>query len=150
MGLFKKKKKQTELAKRPYTASGNEAGKPRGLGRLRRDKPWIYRGILVSLCFAVIFSCFYDIFRSRAEKFEKNPIETADNIAWLYQNCYLLYRDLCNALSGELLDYGNVYLETDEEHQWILDKARREEYMDLLTAITLIQEIGRATCRERV
>ena len=140
MGLFKKKKKQTELAKRPYTASGNEAGKPRGLGRLRRDKPWIYRGILVSLCFAVIFSCFYDIFRSRAEKFEKNPIETADNIAWLYQNCYLLYRDLCNALSGELLDYGNVYLETDEEHQWILDKARREEYMDLLTAITLIQE----------
>lgn len=126
MGLLKRKKMQEEPARQPDGASTDSGRKPGGLGRLRSGQPWIFRGILVSLCFAAIFSCFYGIFRSRAEKFEENPIETADNIAWLYQNCYMLYRDLCNAQSGELLDYVDVYLEADEGHQWILDEDRRQ------------------------
>lgn len=139
MGLLKRKKMQEEPARQPDGASTDSGRKPGGLGRLRSGQPWIFRGILVSLCFAAIFSCFYGIFRSRAEKFEENPIETADNIAWLYQNCYMLYRDLCNAQSGELLDYVDVYLEADEGHQWILDEDRRQEYMALLNVLAQIQ-----------
>ncbi len=142
MGLFRQKKKQAEPAEQPYTASGNDGRKRRGLKRLRHDAPWIYRGILVSLAFAVVFSCFYGIFRSRAEKFEKNPLETADNIAWLYQNCYLLYRDLCNARSEEFLDYTDIYLETEEGHLWLLDRERRQEYRDLLDLLADMAQDG--------
>ena len=103
MGLFKGKeripKRQGEQGRIDSAASENNARKRRGPGRLRHEKPWIYRGALISLAFAAVFSSFYGIFRSRAEKYEETPIETADNIAWLYQNCYLLYHDLRNAQS---------------------------------------------------
>ncbi|MCI9338222.1 MAG: HAMP domain-containing histidine kinase [Lachnospiraceae bacterium] len=133
MGLFKKK---TAPAEQQMTASGRNNEKRKGLGRLRQEKPWIYRGILVSLAFAVLFSCCYDIFRSRAEKFEENPLESTDNIAWLYQNCYLLYRDLCNLQSEETLDYAGIYLETEEQRQWILDAYRRQRYLEFLDVLT--------------
>ncbi len=142
MGFLKGKKKQTEPAGQPNTASsqsGQDGSRQKGQGKLRHGQPWVYRGILASLCFAAIFSCFYGIFRSRAEKFEENPLEEADNIAWLYQNCYLLYRNLCNARSGELLGYTDVYLETEEQRQWILDADRRREYMDLLDLLVEIE-----------
>ena len=148
MGLFKGKeripKRQGEQGRIDSAASENNARKRRGLGRLRHEKPWIYRGALISLAFAAVFSSFYGIFRSRAEKYEETPIETADNIAWLYQNCYLLYHDLRNAQSEKELDYRDIYLETGEGHQWILDAERRRTYnnlMSLVTEISMAQQV---------
>lgn len=60
---------------------------------------WIGRGILVSAVIALIMFCMYDFFRDRAEEYKSSPIEEYNNITWLYQNCYLLYKDLYNALS---------------------------------------------------
>lgn len=148
MGLFKGKeripKRQSEQGRIDSAASENNARKRRGPGRLRHEKPWIYRGALISLAFAAVFSSFYGIFRSRAEKYEETPIETADNIAWLYQNCYLLYHDLRNAQSEKELDYRDIYLETGEGHQWILDAERRRTYnnlMSLVTEISMAQQV---------
>lgn len=170
MGLFQKKKRRTEVAEVEYTASDSNASANPGqnsrdirrgnklFSRQLREKPWIARGIMVSLCFAVLFSGFYGIFRSRAEKYEENPLEWADNITWLYQNCYLLYRDLCNTQSEEVRDYTDIYLETEQGHGWILDKERRQEYMDLLNvfaeisseAYHLQEELSGASLQEAV
>lgn len=117
--------------------SSQKKGAPKkGLfSRFRREKAWIFRGVLLSLVFAAILSCFYGIFRSRAEKYEENPLESAENITWLFQNSYLLYRDLRNAQSEETLDYRDVYLETQEKYEWILDESTRQRYMNLLPDI---------------
>ena len=109
------------------------------LRRVLREKPWIFRGIVVSLIFSVVFSCFYGVFRSRAEQYEESPLEEGDHIAWLCQNCYLLYRDLCNAQSEGMLGYSDIYLEPKEGYQWILDDERMWEYRNLLS---LIMESG--------
>lgn len=117
MGLFGKGKKQEDI-KEP-------AGR---LGRFRKNRPWCFWGITVSLVSAVIFSSFYGIFRSNAEKYMDSPLESYNNVSWLYQICYLLYRDLCNFQSSEQLDYMDVYLEADEEYKWILDENLLDEY----------------------
>lgn len=128
MGLFGKKRKQEQ-------EPNGMSGKKGLLKRLRREKPWIYRGVVLSLVFSVAFSCFYGVFRSVADKYEQSPLEEADNIAWLYQNCYLLYRDLYNAQREEELDYANLYLEAEEGYGWILDVSKRGEYSNLLTLL---------------
>lgn len=95
-------------------------------------KPWIFWGLAVSLVCAFVFSCFYGVFRSRAEIYEESPLETADNIAWLYQSCYLLYRDLYNSQNETKLDYADIYLEALEGYEWILDERELQEYVNLL------------------
>lgn len=154
MGLLKGRgsipEMQGEQKRLDSAASADGVRKRKGPGRLRREKPWIYRGVLISLAFAAVFSCFYGIFRSRAEKYEEAPIETADNIAWLYQSCYLLYHDLRNAQSEETLDYTDIYLETGEEHRWILDADRRQMYSDLMSLITEISAAQADVSEEEV
>ncbi len=140
MGLFKKKNQwEKELEKLPPY---QEKEKVKGFRKLRREKPWLVRGLWVSLAVSVLFSSFYGVFNARASKYEISPIENLDNIAWLYQNCYLLYRDLHNAQTEEELDYADVYLETGEEYSWILDEKQLEEYMTLLQ---VLEELGQGT-----
>ena len=126
----KKEAEQLEL----WTGAAREKKDRKGLlGKIRREKPWLFRGIVVSLILSVVFSCFYGVFRSRAEKYEVSPLENAEHIAWLCQNCYLLYRDLRNAQSEVFLKYSDLYLETEEGYEWILDEKKVTEYQNLLS-----------------
>ena len=98
-------------------------------------RPWIFWGIGVSFACAAVFSCFYGVFRSSAEKYIENPLERAENISWLYQSCYLLYRDLYNVRQGEQLGYGDIFLETDEGHRWLLEESKLTGYRQLLEVL---------------
>lgn len=106
------------------------------MGLLKKaGKYWFFRGIAVCLACAVIYSSFYGVFRTRAGKYEESPLETTENIAWLFQNSYLLYRDLYNAKQGETLDYAEIYLKPEEGYQWILDSEKLDGYIALLEAL---------------
>ncbi len=100
--------------------------------RFLRGKLWLFWGLVISFVCAFLFSCFYGVFRSRAEIYEESPLEAADNIAWLYQSCYLLYRDLYNSQNETKLDYADIYLEAREGYEWILDERELQEYENLL------------------
>lgn len=129
-----RKKKQTEgQAVVPEEEAARREGN--GKGRFRKcykNNIWFFRGVIISLLFAILFSCFYGVFRARAEVCEESPLETRDNITWLFQSCYLLYRDLHNVSQEELLDYTDIYLEPNEEYDWILDERQMSEYNVLL------------------
>lgn len=94
MGLIGKRKKQKERALQE-SAVVKDAGRGGKAGS--SAERWIFRGLLVSFACAVGFTCFYGYFRASAERNMSSPIESEDNIAWLYQSCYLLYRDLYNS-----------------------------------------------------
>lgn len=130
MGIFRKQKQEAKLQTPAYEGKRN---RQKGFwDRLRREKPWLVRGMAVSLIFAIGLSCFYEVFRTRAEKYTESPIESAGNIAWLYTSCYLLYRDLYNSQNEEQLDYINIFLKTREGYQWVLDRNQLQEYRNLL------------------
>ena len=131
MGLFKKKKEEVVWQEMPPFREEKHRKKGR-FRRLRKERPWIFRGVAVSIVCAMIFSGFYGIFSARAEKYQDSPIEDTDNIAWLYQSCYLLYRDLYNVKGEESADYRDIYLEMKEGYQWLLDDQKRTEYRQLL------------------
>ena len=99
MGLFGKKKKEAESVEQiPFR---EEKKQKEGLmRRLWREKPWLSRGLAVSLVCGMIFSGFYGIFQAGAERYQDSPTDSTESIAWLYQSCYLLYRDLYNSRQG--------------------------------------------------
>lgn len=132
MGLFKKKKKEVVWQELPPFREEKHREKGR-FRRLRREKPWIFRGAAVSIACAMIFTGFYGVFRARAEKYQDGPMEDTYNIAWLYQSCYMLYRDLCNAKGEENADYKDIYLEMKEGYEWLLDDQKLSEYRNLLS-----------------
>ncbi len=127
MGLFGKKKKKKE----EMLLHENAVSKKTGMGRYQ-GMQWAVQGGLICFVCAVFFSCFYSFFRTNAEKNMSSPIEDVNNISWLYQSCYLLYRDLYNSRSEETLNYTDLYLNLDEEYQWLLDEERLNRYMNEL------------------
>lgn len=136
MGLFKKKKKnEIKLQELPPFQEDTHRKKG-GFKRLRREKPWLFRGVMVSLACAIFFSSFYGVFYSRAEAYQDSPIESADNIAWLFQSCYLLYRDLYNVKEEKNAGYTDLYLEMKEGYEWLLDEKKLSEYREFLYLLT--------------
>ena len=109
MGFVRKRKEQKEPElQRLHSEKNKTRG---GIFDLRKSRPWIFWGILVSLLCAFIFSSFYGVFRTNAERYMESPVEGAENIAWLYQSCYLLYRDLENSRHEKQLEYDDIYLD---------------------------------------
>lgn len=127
MGIFRKGKEQNETNGHEVDAAVKKTRG--GIFRLYEKKPWIVWGILISLFSAFVFSCFYGVFRTNAERYMESPVEASGNISWLYQSCYLLYRDLKNAQHEDQLDYVDVYLDVEKEYEWILDKDQFQEYL---------------------
>lgn len=117
MGLFKKREKKDKSQE----TTGKKREKRR-IERLRNEIPWIYWGIVVSLALSVIFSGFYGVFQENAEKSEVYTLEQTGSISWLYQSCYLLYRDLYNVQNEVYSDYDDIYLEAKQEYEWLLDE----------------------------
>lgn len=149
MGLCKKKKEEVVWQEMPPFRE--EKRKEKGcFRRLHREKPWIIRGVAVSIVCAMVFSGFYGVFRARAEKYQDSPMEETDNIAWLYQSCYLLYRDLYNAKGEENADYRDIYLEMKEGYQWLLDEQKLSEYRHLLGLMMESGESGEYVVQEEM
>lgn len=139
MGLFRNKEKGREVLEQ---APGERKTKkePGFLGKLWKEKPWLSRGLVVSFTLGLIFSGFYGIYRTRAEKFQDSPAERTESIAWLYQSCYLLYRDLYNARQEDNADYVDVYLEAKEGYEWLLDGKKFNAYRQILDMLAETSE----------
>lgn len=133
MGLFHKKKGNREQAEsKDLQRIVPVISKKDGLiKRWIKGSPWIVWGVCLSVVSAVFFGSLYGIFRANAAKRIQDPIENSRNIAWLYQNCYLLYRDLYNAQNEISLDYEDLYLELDEDCCWVLETDTYEEISEL-------------------
>ena len=101
----------------------------------RNRKPavkWLIIGLIVSLAASGIFTACYGIFERRAESRRneqhiEDPLETSNTITYLYQNCYLLYRDLYNKEHQTSLSYGELYMQPTEGNEWLNDDRKRAE-----------------------
>lgn len=132
MGVFKNRKKTEESKPSETAAEKKKSRMGKSFRQLRRDRPWIVRGAAISIVCAVLFSSCYGLFRSSAEKYMRSPVESAEVISWLYQNCYLLYRDLYNTQHEKQGDYSDIYFSMDEEYQWLLDENTLSAYKKYL------------------
>lgn len=93
----------------------------------KRSLPkWIIWGICISLICSVLFTASYDFFQKKAENEHESPIEYESNISWLYQNCYLLYRDLYNKVNHTDLNFKELYLPPAEGAEWIWDSTLKD------------------------
>ena len=106
---------------------------------------WLIIGIIVSLAASGIFTACYGIFERRAEtrrneQYIADPLETSNTITYLYQNCYLLYRDLYNKEHQTSLSYGELYMQPTEGNEWLNDDRKRAEMANGDTEILTIPE----------
>ena len=96
---------------------------------------WLIIGLIVSLAASGIFTACYGIFERRAEsrrneQYIADPLETSNTITYLYQNCYLLYRDLYNKEHQTSLSYGELYMQPTEGNEWLNDDQKRAEMVN--------------------
>ena len=106
---------------------------------------WLIIGLIVSLAASGIFTACYGIFERRAEsrrneQYIEDPLETSNTITYLYQNCYLLYRDLYNKEHQTSLSYGELYMQPTEGNEWLNDDRKRAEVADADTEDLTIPE----------
>lgn len=93
---------------------------------------WLIIGLIVSLAASGIFTACYGIFERRAEsrrneQYIADPLEASNTITYLYQNCYLLYRDLYNKEHQTSLSYVELYMQPTEGNEWLNDDRKRAE-----------------------
>ena len=76
----------------------------------KRVRTWLYIGILVSLAAAAIYTSLYGGFRLRVERMDQRSLDTDLNLRWLYQNTYVLYKELYNRENRLQADYLDLYV----------------------------------------
>lgn len=91
---------------------------------MKKHFSWILCGLLVSLGVSVALTCFYDVFRDNARKWQGNPYETDANLEWLYQSVFVLYQDLYATKNGSAVSPAELYLKPDEGCEVLLDSER--------------------------
>lgn len=106
---------------------------------------WLIVGLIVSLAASGIFTACYGIFERRAEsrrneQYIADPLETSNTITYLYQNCYLLYRDLYNKEHQTSLNYVELYMQPTEGNEWLNDDRKRAEVANADTEPLTIPE----------
>lgn len=106
---------------------------------------WLIVGLIVSLAASGIFTACYGIFERRAEsrrneQYIADPLETSNTITYLYQNCYLLYRDLYNKEHQTSLSYVELYMQPTEGNEWLNDDRKRAEVANADTEPLTIPE----------
>lgn len=106
---------------------------------------WLIIGLIVSLAASGIFTACYGIFERRAEsrrneQYIADPLETSNAITYLYQNCYLLYRDLYNKEHQTSLSYVELYMQPTEGNEWLNDDRKRAEVANADTEPLTIPE----------
>ncbi len=91
------------------------------LKKRNKKKGWIFWGICISLICSLFFTATYGFFENKAKNQMENPIENENHICWLYQNSYLLYRDLYNQINRTNLNFEELYFPPVEGKEWIWD-----------------------------
>lgn len=119
----------TEAVKAETTENRENRG---NRGNRKPAVKWLIIGLIVSLAASGIFTACYGIFERRAESRRneqhiEDPLETSNTITYLYQNCYLLYRDLYNKEHQTSLSYGELYMQPTEGNEWLNDDRKRAE-----------------------
>jgi len=104
---------------------------------LNRDTTWKWLkvGIVVSLAAAIIFVACYGLFQNKAAAGSENQVESQDNVAWLYRNNQLLYRDLYNKMNGGNISYTDLYyplMEIEAENSGIMMQDTSAEEAELI------------------
>ena len=94
-----------------------ENGKEKG-NLVKKRSPFIW-GVCIALFFSLIFTAFYGNFRTYVKNYSTSPMETENNLLWIYQSNYLLYRDLYNMVNESNASYLELYLQPDEGYEWI-------------------------------
>ena len=84
---------------------------------------WISFGVCVCLVASIFFTMLYGMFRVSVENQCAAVFATENNAGWLYQNTYLLYRDLYNSQNQVQESYISLYLEPDEGYEWITEES---------------------------
>ena len=119
----------TEAVKAETTENRENRG---NRGNRKPAVKWLIIGLIVSLAASGIFTACYGIFERRAEsrrneQYIADPLETSNTITYLYQNCYLLYRDLYNKEHQTSLNYVELYMQPTEGNEWLNDDRKRAE-----------------------
>ena len=119
----------TEAVKAETTENRENRG---NRGNRKPAVKWLIIGLIVSLAASGIFTACYGIFERRAEsrrneQYIEDPLETSNTITYLYQNCYLLYRDLYNKEHQTSLSSGELYMQPTEGTEWLNDDRKRAE-----------------------
>lgn len=92
-----------------------------------RKWSWLSEGVIVALIMSILFMSFYDNFQRESLADIENPLETEDNISWLYANNQLLYRDLYNIQNEQPLDYVSLYYNMEEPFATMKDKTYQQK-----------------------
>lgn len=126
-----------------------DKGMEKESGREPEDKPtkkpgnkpcvrWLILGLIVCFLISGVFTACYGIFERRAEsrrneQYIADPLETANTVTYLYQNCYLLYRDLYNKENQTSFSYGELYMQPTEGNEWLNDDRLRNMELNFQT-----------------
>ncbi len=97
---------------------------------------WLIWGFCITLFFSLAFTALYGNFRTYVENYNISPVETENNLLWIYQSNYLLYRDLYNKVNETDVSYLELYLQPKEGYEWIWDENLSEEaeyFSDMFT-----------------
>ncbi len=98
-----------------------------------QQKPikWLILGIIICLLTAALYASFYPVFEKRAaEENTHNLLEDSNVLSYLYQNSYLLYRDLYNKENHTALNYSELYLTAAEGKEWLFDIGIRNQILN--------------------
>ncbi len=75
-----------------------------------RKHKWLVCGGCVAFLVAVLFTCCYGSFKRQAVANTENPLETVEYMSYIYQNSYMLYRDLYNKQNRTNASYLDLYM----------------------------------------
>lgn len=90
---------------------------------------WVLSGLICALIASLLYTSCFGIFRDRAQEYVTDPTVSDNNIAWLYESAYVLYKDLYNTVNGTSVDYRDIYLQPQEGYEWILEEQRLNEFL---------------------
>lgn len=100
-------------------------------GKRSSSFKWLVCGACIALFFSFAFTALYDNFRTYARQYNNSPMETVNNLLWIYQSNYLLYRDLYNKVNETNIDYMELYLQPSEDSEWIWEECYMEYFSEL-------------------
>ena len=72
---------------------------------------WILLFILIPILVTAIFMCAYPGVEQEATERCQNPLESEEFIQLLYQNNYVLYKELYEKVNGTKEDYQNLFMD---------------------------------------
>lgn len=89
---------------------------------------WIFSGVCVALIAAIMFTCFYESFKKQAAANTENPLESVDYMSYIYQNSYMLYRDLYNKQNRTNVGYLDLYMIPAKD----CEISRQDNFLEML------------------